>query len=210
MSNLIEIGQNVRNNLDDLEASFFDTDLDINPSVQDGYNLLVGLCETIEKQTDVNWASQKVFYDFSSSISDYLRIFGIFNNNTQRWLQPVTFLDLYKLRDNWELANGDPVYYIPIDYRTVAFFPVLGPIATGSMTVMYKAKADSLTANSLPQLPIEHHNALEYYATGDLLDQIQEWTKALDYMGMLDMSIAKIRKVLRERSSPDYISFKEG
>lgn len=209
MPNLIELGQSVQDNLADLGAHFFDIALDINPAIQDGYNLVAGLCETIEDQQTINWVGELVYYDFSTRLTDYLRIFGIYNNNTNRWLQPVTYLDLWKLRDNWELANGEPIYYIPIDYKTVAFFPVLGT-STGTMTVMFKKKAPTLTANSIPIIPIEHHNVLETYATGDLLDQIQEWTKALEYMGMMNDSIDKIRKVLRERMSPNYVYFKQG
>src|SRR5678815_4515099 len=106
MSNLLQISGNVSRNLDDLGANFYDPILDIQPSIQDGYNLVVGLTETIEKYTStaLNFISEKVYYDFSTLIPDYLRIFGIFNNNTNRWMYPTTMLELYSYRDNWELA----------------------------------------------------------------------------------------------------------
>ena len=208
MSNLLQISGNVSRNLDDLGANFYDPILDIQPSIQDGYNLIVGLTETIEKYTStaLNFISEKVYYDFSTLIPDYLRIFGIFNNNTNRWMYPTTLLELYSYRDNWELAAGDPYLFLPIDYKTVAMFPNM-PTATGTFTVLYKAKADTLTSNSVPQLPQENQNVLEWYATDDLLDQAQEWYKALDYANMVDKGIDDIRKVLRNRSQPNHLYY---
>ncbi len=207
MTNLNQLTANVRRNLDDLGSNFYSDSLDIQPSIQDGYNLSVGLCETIETYASVSFVSGKVYYDFSAVIPDYLRIFGIFNENTQRWMYPTTMIDLYALRDNWELAAGDPYLFIPLDYKTVALFPNM-PTATGTMTVMYKAKADILTANVVPQLPEENQNVLEWYATGDLLDQAQEWYKALEYEGLLDKGIESIRKVMRNRSQPNHLYYK--
>lgn len=211
MSNLIQISNNVSRNLDDLSANFYDPILDIQPSIQDGYNLIVGLCETIETYTStpVDFISEKVFYDLSVLIPGYLRVFGIFNNNTQRWMYPTTALELYSFRDNWELAAGDPFLFLPIDYKTVAFFPNM-VTAAGNFTVLYKAKADTLLANSTPQLPQENVNVLEWYATDDLLDQAQEWYKALDYANMVDKGIDDIRKVLRNRSQPNHLYFNHG
>lgn len=207
MANLVQIGQSVTRNLDDLNSNFFSPTLDIQPSIQDGYKLIVALTESIETHADINFVSGKVYYDFSSSISDYLRIFGIFNNNTQRWMQPTSFLELFRLRDNWELADGDPYLFLPIDAKTTAIFPAMST-AAGSMTILYKARADVLTANSVPQIPIEHQSVLEWYATDDLLDQAQEWQKAMEYFQMWDKGIEDIRKSLRDRSSPNHLYFK--
>lgn len=210
MPNLINLTANVARNLDDLGASFYDPQADIVPSIQDGYALVAALTESIETYATVPFAaSGKVFYDLSASIPNFLRVFGIYNNNTNRWLYSTTMLELYRIRDNWELAAGDPYWFLPIDYKTIAFFPAM-PTGTGTFTVMYKATADILTANSVPQLPQEHQNVLEWYATDDLLDQCQEWTKALEYANLVDKSIEDIRKVLRNRSSPNQLYFIQG
>ncbi len=206
MSTLTDIGNRVQRNLDDLNANFFKRATDINPSIQDGYNLVAALTETIEKSATITLQSGLVYYDFATLIPDYLRIFGIYNNNTNRWMHPITPLALYRVRDDWELANDQPYWFWPINYRKVALFPVLAT-ATGTITVLYKAKADTLLDDSTPQVPIERDGALEFYSSGDLLEQAEEFTKALDYMGMLDMEIEQIKKVLRERSQPNHLYF---
>lgn len=209
MANLLDVVDNVRRNLDDLNSGFFDTNADIIPSIQDGYRLVVSLCETIETHADINFQSGLVVYDMPTYIPDYLRIFGVYNNNTNRWMFPTTMMELYAIRDNWEGASGDPYLFLPLDYRHVAFFPNL-TTATGSMTVVYKAKADVLTANSVPQVPEENVNALEFFSTADMLTQCEEFVKALDYAQMADKSIDQIRKVMRERSSPNQIYYQRG
>lgn len=206
---LTEITDRVQTNLDDLGANFFDPNADVQPSIQDGYNLITALTESIEGHADVNFQDGLVFYDLTTTgIPDFLRIFGVYNNNTLRWMYPTSMLELYRIRDNWEMATGDPYWFLPIDYKTIALFPAM-PVGTGSMTLLYKKKADVLTSNSQPQLPQEHQTVLEYYATDDLLDQAQEWTKALEYAGMMDVTIEQIRKVLRERSQPNQLYYKQ-
>jgi hypothetical protein len=208
MSTLNNIVTAVQRNLDDLGANFYDPNADVIPSIQDGYNLIAALTESIETFATIPFESGKVFYNFSA-IPNFLRVFGIYNNNTNRWCWPTTMLEMYRVRDNWELAAGDPYWYIPIDYQTVAFFPAM-PTATGTFTVMYKATADTLTANSSPQLPLEQDKVLEWYATDDLLDQCQEWFKAMTYANMVDKGIDDIQKVLRNRSSPNHLYFIQG
>jgi len=201
---------NVQRNLDDLGSNFYDPTNDILPSLQDGYNLVAALTESIETYVSVPFQSGLVYYDFSKYIPNYLRIFGIYNNNINRWMYPTSMLELYRIRDNWELGAGDPYWFLPIDYHTVALFPVQA-VGVGSMTVMFKATADTLvnSTTNFPQLPQEHGNVLEFYSTDDLLDEAQEWSKALDYSNLMDNKIESILKVLRERSSPNHLYYKQ-
>src|SRR5215469_14507205 len=106
--NLNQIASNVARSLEDQGANFFDPNADIIPSIQDGYNLLAALTESIETYITLPFQSGKVFYDLSSLIPNFLRVFGIYNNNTQRWMYPTSMLELYRIRDNWEMATGDP------------------------------------------------------------------------------------------------------
>jgi hypothetical protein len=202
MANITQIASNVRRNLDDLGANFYDTNLDIIPSIQDGYNLIAAITESIEKQVAISIVSDLVVYDMPTYIPDYLRIFAIYNNNTKIWLTPSSLIELSEMRQDWELMEGEPFCFVPIDYRHIAICPT-PTIATGTLTVMYRAKADTLSANSVPQIPQEHVKALEYYATGDLLTQAEEWIKAIDQANLLNASIDDIRRVLRNRSTPN-------
>lgn len=208
-TNLSRLISDTTRNLDDLGAVFFTRDSDIEPSIQEGYRFISALCETIESQANVDFVSGLVFYDFSTYISDYLRVYGIYNNNTNRWLQPTILTELYRLRDDWELANGEPYLFLPVDPKHVALFPVLST-ASGSMTVVYKARATRLGANDYPELPELHQDVLTYDATGDLLTQCEEWYKAIDWMNMTELHTEEIRKIVRERSSPNQLYYHRG
>jgi len=209
LPNLDQIASSVQRNLDDLSANFYKLADDIYPSIQDGYDLIAALCETIENSATLSFQSDKVYYNFKSLIPNYLRIFGIYNNNTNRWMTPCTLMDLFRMRDDWECASGEPYMFMPIDWQNVAIFPSQ-PTGVGNMTVLYKATAQTLGINDTPEIPLSEHNALEYYATDDLLDQAQEWVKALDYANLLDRSIEDILKIVRNRQRPNHLFFKHG
>lgn len=202
-----EVTSQVQRQLDDLSASFFSAADDINPSIQDGYNLIVSLCETLESSATVSFVNNLVFYNLQTYISDYLRVFGIFNNNTRRWLWPMSQLDMLRIRNDWELMVGEPRYFVPIDHRTMAIAPTQGT-ASGNMTILYKGRANTLSGNSTPAIPQEWHKVLRDYAVDDLLDQCQEWTKAMMFFERWNFGIDEIRKVLRNRSLPNQIYIK--
>lgn len=207
MSTLQEMNDNVLRSLDDLSASFFESDKDVKPSLQDGYNLIAALCETIEKHTTLNFIDDLVYYDFSTLIPDYLRVYGIFNNAINRWLEPLSFLQLLRMREDWELMNQMPRYFVPVNYRYTIILPTQNP-ASGSMTILYKAKADVLGDNSVPNIPIETHKTLEQYSTEDMLDQCEEFYKSMTYFSEWTNGIEAIKKAMRDRSSPNYIFHK--
>lgn len=204
-----QIKSRVRTGLDDLGVGTFFTDIEIGYSLQDGYDLVAAVAGCIESNTTINFTSGLVYYDFSSLISDYLRIYGIYNNNTNRWMEPIDTIELYKLRDNYELANGEPYWFQPIDAKYTLIYPVPAT-ATGSMTVLYKAKAPTFGPDVIPNIPSVNHNVLEFYGTGDLLTQCEEWIKALKFLGMFDATLEDIKKLIRNRTSPNSIYYFKG
>lgn len=195
----------VLTNLDDLGASFY-SPADTTDSLQDGYDLTAALSECIESNAVVNFVGGLVYYDFSNLIPNYLRIYGIYNNDTNRWMEPIDTIELYKLRDNYELANGTPWWFQPIDAKYTLIFPV--PTAsTGSMTVLYKAKAPTFASPDIPSIPSVNHNVLEFYSTADLLEQAEEFVKALKYWNMYNKTLADVQKLMRNRSYPNSIYY---
>jgi len=204
--NINQIAGRVQRNLDDLGANFFDPNDDIIPSIQDGYNLTVAFCETIEKRQSINFQGGLVVYDLSSLISDFLRVYGIYNNDTQRWMEPTTLLRLWQMRDDWELCNGQPYMFWPISYQHVALFPVPATSA-GSMTVMYKAKAPTVTANMTPVIPEASVEALEFFSTGDMLTQCEEFIKALKWHGLYEEQVEDIVRLVRDRTRPNHMYY---
>jgi hypothetical protein len=206
MINTSQIAQNVRRNLDDLGANFYDTNVDIIPSIRDGYSLTAAFCETIESRQDINFTGELVVYDFSALLTNYLRVYGIYNNETNRWMEPTTLLRLWQIRDDWELCNGQPYMFWPISYKHVALFPVPAT-STGSMTVMFKAKGATLSSNSTPVLPESNVDVLEDFATADLLTQCEEFTKALKWAGLYEQHINDICRIVRDRSRPNQLYY---
>lgn len=204
-----EIATQVKTELDDLGASFYEVDKDINPSIQDGYNLISALCEADEGYATINFVDELVYYDFSALISNFLHVIGIFNNTTRRWLNPIGMLDLLRMRDDWELITGQPRYFVPVDWKHCLLNPVLTH-ATGSMIVMYKAKAGTLSSNSTPNLPPEYQDVLLDYTVDDLLDQCEEFHKAMTYFNLWNTSVDNIKRVIDKRSSPQRIFQKRG
>lgn len=204
--NTQQVVSRVQRNLDDLGASFFDPNVDIVPSVQDGYNLTAAFCETIETRQNVSFQAGLVIYNFPTLITNFLRVYGIYNNNTNRWLEPTTLMRLYQLRDDWELCNGEPYLFWPISYQHVAIFPVPAT-ATGNMTVMFKAKAATLTSNATPVLPESNVDALEAFSTSDMLTQCEEFVKALKWAQLYEEHIVDICRIVRERSRPNQLYF---
>lgn len=112
--------------------------------------------------------------------------------------------EIDKIRENWEVANGEPYLFIPINYRYTAIFPT--PSALGSVTAnevmytFYKARADTLTGTSEPIIPFNNQECtLRGYTTADMFEQAEEWTKAQAFMTDYWIEIEQIRKWVRER-----------
>jgi hypothetical protein len=204
--NTQQIAARVARNLDDLGANFYTLNEDIIPAIQDGYNLTAALCETIEETTTIDLTGGLVFYDLPTLIPKFLRVYGIYNNQTNRWLEPTTLMRLFQQRDDWELTNGEPYYFWPIDYKTVALFPVPAT-NVGTLTVLHKSKASTLTANTVPTLPEGNLDSLEFFATADLLTQCEEFNKALIKANLYDKSVAEILQIVRDRARPNQLYF---
>ena len=200
-----ELAQRVRTDLDDLSAGFY-TAQDTTDSLQDGYNLVASLSECVENNAVINFTGGLCYYDFPSLIPDFLRIYGIYNNDTNRWMEPIDTIELYKLRDNYELTNGTPWWFQPISHKYTMIFPAPAT-TTGSMTVLYKAQAPSMTDDTIPAIPQVDHNILEFYSTADLLEQCEEFIKALKYWEIFNKTLEDVKKLMRNRSYPNSIYY---
>lgn len=195
----------VRQNLDDEGVGTFYSEDDLNDSIQDGYDEVAVLTECVENAAQVNFQSELTFYDFASLLTGYIRIFAIWNNNTNRWLDPISENELSELRDDWEISNSEPTNYCTESPRYIALFP-RPLVASGYMICFYKQQADILIGTSVPQIPVEHDDVLELYATADLLDQTQEYAKAVKYFQEYAARISDIKKAVNSRSLPDRVS----
>ena len=199
-----EITAVVQTSLDDLTGAFFTTD-DLNDSLQDSYDLSALVSECIETYINVNFVSNLTYYNFATSLTRYLRIIAIYNNNTNRWLEATSLLGLINIDAKWETTTGEPLYFWPVDSTYVAIYPRPAS-ATGNMLVFYKQYANTLSGSDTPQVPDENIKVLDYLSVSDLLDQIEEFKKSLDYFKLSQETLAELAKAVDKRIQPDYVA----
>ena len=204
-----DIAARIRFNLNDAGVTFYSAS-DVNNSIQDGYDEVVALSQTIEKVTTLSWVSQLVYYNFRNLVTDFIRPIAIFDNNNNRWLEHKSLPFLQAQRQDFETIAGAPFWYCVMDFTYTAISPRL-ETATGTFDFLYKANAATLAASDVPVLPDSLTSVLELYGTADLLEQAEEYEKAgrywygnvkLNQLGYFDI-LDKIKKEVRNRESPD-------
>jgi len=198
-----QIADRIVRNLDDAGLVHF-TAVDATDSIQDGYDLLALLSCCIEKITTINFVANKVFYDLSATISDYYRIFAIYNQKTKRWMEPLHWREFQNFGLNWEINSGEAQAWTPLGYSTIAITRA-PTVSTSSMLVMYCAQASVLASSDSPDFPPDLHDTLVEYGTGDLMDQDLEFSKSILYMNRFNEKALRIKGFMNKRSLPDRI-----
>ena len=199
-----DIKGRIRTNLDDAGITFY-SEADVTDSLQETYNEVVAVTQPMECVREISFVSQQVYYNLQELIPDYLRPLAIFNKNINRFLAFKDLSYVQNERIDWELATGEPRVFILLDYRYIALFPRL-ETASGSMEVFYKAKANTLRDTSVPVVPDGNTIILEEGATGDLLEQKEEFTKAQMYFSNYFEKLDKIRAGVNFRPFPDRVA----
>ena len=199
-----DLAARVRFNLNDSGITFYSAD-DINDSIQDGYNEVVALARTIESTATVNFTASLSYYDLSTLISDYLHVIAIYNNTTKKWLDYLPLKVLQELDARWETKIGNPQYFTVLDDSYIAVYPKVS-VTTGTMLVVYKAMANTLSAATVPTIPDFHQIILEQYTTMDLLEQAEEFVKAGEWMAEYFPQISELQSQMASRNSVDRIN----
>lgn len=198
-----QISARVRVNLNDAGITFYSAD-DLNDSIQDGYNEVVSISRTIETTATITFVDNLSYYNFSTLISDYLHVIAIYNNNTKKWLDYLPLKVLQEIDGKWETKIGNPKYFTVLDDSYIALFPKLGT-ATGDMLVVYKASANTLSAATVPTLPESFQHTLEKYSTMDLLEQAEEFTKAIEWFKEYSEQLQELEQQMNSRNTTDRI-----
>lgn len=198
-----QIASKVQTNLND--SGVFYTSTDLADSIQDGYSEVAALSGCIFKATTINITANLSYYDFGALISDFFAVTAIFNPTIKQWMAPVSLRQLEDVRNDWELAIGNPFLFWLVNFRFVAIYPKLAT-STGILYVYYRAHADMLSGSSTPQIPEDLQSVLEAYTTGDLLEQAEEFTKAGISLTQYFKDIQALKQATRTFRTPDLIS----
>lgn len=203
-----QLKTNVRTNLDDEGLGTFYSEDDLNDSLQDAYDDIVVLTQCIPKTVTINWISSLSYYDFSNDcgINDYLATVAIFNNLTNRWLRDdLNLRDFDRLRRDWEIWEGTPQFWAPSDPKRIAIAPRYA-LSPGSFKLLYWAQAPVLATDSDILLTANDvQNLFEFYCTGDMLEQQQEFTKAAEYWEKYFNSIDEYAQRVKNNSKSDVL-----
>lgn len=196
-----DIKTNVRINLADSGVTFYSDD-DLNDSIQDAYDDISILTRCILKRITLNFTSYLTYYNFKDDygLSDYLGTTAIFNNLTNRWLiDDCSLRDFDRIRRDWENWTGSSQFWAPSDPLRIAIVPkytgssvsgafnsnaftnayFIGSTTLGTFDLYYWATAPTLSTDTDTFLiAADMQDLVEFYVTGDLIEQAQEYTKA--------------------------------
>ena len=128
-------------------------------------------------------------------MSDFLGVIGIFNNNTNQWLRDeVSYRDLDRIRQDWEIWRAEPWMWVPHSPRYTIVCPCQTN-ASGSFVLWYYAVAPTLSDDTtLLILPSDMQRLNEYYSSGDLLESAEEITKAMIWNQRFDPLLMKYKE----------------
>ena len=173
----------IQDNLVDFAGNFFSDD-DLNQSVQDAYTDIAICTQCIQENVTLNWVTDLSYYNFVNlGVTDYLGTIGIFNNVTNLWLRDdLSLKDFDRIRRDWETWIGTPLFWAPSDPANIAIAAKYSGIGLGTFKLYYWCVAPTLTADGQTFLIASDMTTLiTSYCTADLLEQLQEYTKAQDY-----------------------------
>lgn len=171
------------------------TDTDLSDSIQDGYELVSLLCETIEKvqQVTIPIGSQTV--DMTTLVSDYYRPIVIYSETNRRWLNVRTFAMIKSYGERWSNDTGNIRDWCPLGDRHLLFYP--SPLAEQTLQLFYRAEPATLTDS--PEWFEDCHKVLEYYICMDLLDQDLRYIESQKYFQLFMQEVDEIRLRLNKR-----------
>lgn len=200
-----QIRDDIRDELSDNGVTYYSSD-DIFDSMQDGYDEITVIAQQIEKMVVLPVQDDLVYYNFYELIPDYIRPFAIWLTSPERWISQRGFEFISKkIRNDWEKGRGNPRSYMVRNFQYVAIYPRL-KTGVGNFEVFYKAKAPAIELGDTPIIPTEFSRILNYYCLADLLEQSEEFTKALMHLQKYQDILNSLMTHVEQRSQPDRIN----
>lgn len=191
-----QIAERVSQTLEDEGLVHFTTE-DLYDSIQDGYELVSLLCETIEKVVQITIPANSQIVDLSAIVNDYYRPICLYSETTKRWLFPRSFESIRENGVSWANNTGAVREWCPLGDRYCLFYP--SPLDTQTFQLFYRAEPTKLSASDSPTFYSDAHKVLEFYACSDLLDINLEYDKSMKFFELFMTEVEEIRTRLNKR-----------
>lgn len=176
-----DVRTDIRENLNDSGITYYSA-ADLVESMEDAYLDILFHSRCLIKKVTLSFIAG-CYYDFKFlGVEDFMCVIAIFNNNTNRWLDDSTSLrQLDQIRTNWEVTEGQPQLWCPVSFEHNVIWPYLS-VPTGTFDLYYAATAPAISDfTETPSIASDNQSLIEYYSTGDLLEQGEEIIKANEY-----------------------------
>jgi len=212
-----EVKARVRANLDDNAVTFF-TAIDIEDSLADAYYWVAAFANTIEKTQNISFQTNCPYYNLARIIPDHFAVTGVFDIARSRFLQYKSRQELTQLNNHYEIWHGPPEYFFVHSQNYLFIGPqplnVNSVIQSGEadIKIFYRAFDDNVIDDfhHSYRIPIQGEDCLEFYATADLLEQAQEWSKAQMYWDKFYKQLVLEKIAIRDRPMPALINAMAG
>lgn len=200
-----EIKDNVRSNLDDAGVTFYSANALIE-SLQDGYDDIAFQCQNIIRKTTVPFSTEP-YIDFSQFVIDFIGVKAIYNRNNNRWLVDcLTTRDFDKVRSDWELWVGTPLFWAASNFKLTAIVPSYAIVPSDVMDLYYISSAPTITDDDdYPLIAADFVDLLEKYSTADQLETAEEFTKAQPFWKEYTDGVDEYRDRVKRLSRRDLL-----
>lgn len=208
-----EVKTRVRANLDDAAVTFF-TSIDLEESIEDAYYWSSAFANTIEKTANISFQQNCPYYNLQTIIPDHFAVTGVHDLARNKFLTYKSRQELISLNNEYEMWHGPPEYFYihSQNYLFIAPQPLgvasLTQTANQDLKIFYRAFDDNVIDDFHHhyRLPIQGEDCLEFYATADLLEQAQEWSKAQLYWDKFYSQLTTSKIAIRDRPMPALIN----
>ena len=199
-----QIAHKVSRNLHDAGVTYYSA-YDLNNSIQDAYDEIVVYSECIEKRIDIPYKSNTTYYQVGVELpADYYRVIKILNNEQNRWLSGSSDREQLNYSGDWETVNSTAYEFTILGHDRIGLNG-RSSNATGTFKLLYKAQAPTLQGDTVLLINSSYILLPELYATADLLEQNQEFTKAQIYWNQYDPMLEKYREKIQVLAKPDRV-----
>jgi hypothetical protein len=205
-----QITTNIRTNLNDAGVTFFSED-DINDSLQDSYDDICAVSQCNLQIADQQQWPVVVYINPVSDLglSNYLGTVAIFNYATNRWLfDDLNIRDFDRIRRDWELWQGTPLFWAPSDPLHIAIAPTYQAVNSINLfKFVYYAQAPTITdfTNQVSIVATDVQDLHEFYVTADLMEQAQEYNKASGWWSKYDEKLTEYSERVKKSNRADLL-----